>query len=70
MELNKSKYLNDVLESHKMRHIKDFSDKVSKKKSEIIQKLAKHYSTLQRYDAFTSGSMAKHTAINIKFTMM
>lgn len=53
-----------------MRHIKDFSDKVSKKKSEIIQKLAKHYSTLQRYDAFTSGSMAKHTAINIKFTMM
>ena len=67
MELNKSKYLNDVLESHKMRHIKDFSDKVSKKKSEIIKKLAKHYSTLQRYDAFTSGSMAKHTAINIKF---
>ena len=67
MELNKSKHLNDVLESHKMRHIKDFGDKVSNRKSEIIQKLARHYSHSIRYDAFTSGSMAKHTAINIKF---
>lgn len=67
MELNKSKHLNDVLESHKMSHIKNFSSKVLNKKLEIIQKLAKHYSTPLRYDAFTSGSMAKHTAINIKF---
>lgn len=67
MELNKNKHLNDALESHKMSHIRDFSNKVLERKSEIIQKLANHYATSQRYDAFTSGSMAKHTAINIKF---
>lgn len=67
MELNRNKHLNDVLESHKMMHIRMFSQKVLLRKSEIIQKLANHYGTSQRYDAFTSGSMAKHTAINIKF---
>lgn len=67
MEFNKNKHLNDVLESHKMRHIKDFSDKVLSRKSEIIDKLAEHYDTDLRYDAFISGSMAKHTAINTKF---
>lgn len=67
MVFNKKEHLNDVLESHKMRHIKDFSDKVLSRKSEILEKLAKHYDTDLRYDAFISGSMAKHTAINIKF---
>ena len=49
-----------------MRHIQDFNEKVLAKKNEIVDELKAYYST-QAYPCFNSGSMAKHTAINLKF---
>lgn len=65
MEFDSNQHLADVLESHKMKHVKKFSDKVAAKKDEIIANLQDHYSS--NYNCFNSGSMAKYTATNIKF---
>lgn len=69
MSFDNSAHLQSVLDTHKMSHIQSFVDKVKKKRNEIVDNINSHYSTSQRYHAFNSGSMAKHTATNIKFDM-
>lgn len=64
MDINQ--HLSDVLFTHKMQHIKNEVDKFNAKKDEIISLLQSHYSSTS-YPSFMSGSMAKHTATNIKF---
>lgn len=69
MSFDNSTHLQNVLDTHKMSHVQAFVDKVKKKRTEIVDNINSKYSTSQRYNAFNSGSMAKHTATNIKFDM-
>ncbi|MBD5226329.1 MAG: hypothetical protein HDS68_10285 [Bacteroidales bacterium] len=64
--MDKNKHLNNVLYTHKMQHIKDEVSKFLTKKEEITSLLLEKYSAIS-YAPFMSGSMAKHTATNIKF---
>lgn len=66
MDIDKNEYLKDVLESHKMKHVQDFVNKVKQRSEEIKSKLHNHYGD-KKYSSFGSGSFAKHTAINVKF---
>lgn len=66
MSFDRNVHLNDVIESHKMSHIQTFVDKVKEKRDEIKEKLSEHYGS-DKYSSLNSGSMAKHTATNIKF---
>ncbi len=66
--MNKTEYLNEVLETHKMSKIQVLLDKYSKKQLEIKNAITEHYGS-NIYSIFMSGSFAKHTAINIKFDM-
>lgn len=66
MAFDKNVHLSDVLESYKMKHIQIFLDKVNIKRDEIKEKLSTHYGS-NKYSSFNSGSMAKHTATNLKF---
>ena len=68
MSFDKNKYLDEVLQTHKMHHIQKFVDKVKAKREEIKQLISDHYGS-KKYTAFNSGSIAKHTATNIKFDM-
>ena len=68
MEYNKSLHLQNVLETHRMRHVQSFVDKMTVKRSEITSFLKQKYGGYA-YDPFNSGSMAKHTATNVKFDM-
>lgn len=68
MAFDNNKHLQEVLDTHKMKHIQSFVDKVSKKREEIKDKMAEHYGE-KKYNSMNSGSMAKHTATNIKFDM-
>ena len=68
MSFDKNKYLDEVLETHKMHHIQKFVDKVKAKREEIKHLIADYYGN-KKYTAFNSGSIAKHTATNIKFDM-
>ena len=66
--MNRNQHLQDVLESHRMKHVQKFVDKMTKRKDEIATFLKDEYGS-DAYDTFNSGSMAKHTATNIKFDM-
>lgn len=66
--MNRNQHLQDVLESHRMKHVQNFVDKMTKRKDEIATFLKDEYGS-DAYDTFNSGSMAKHTATNIKFDM-
>ena len=66
--MNRNQHLQDVLESHRMKHVQKFVDKMTKRKDEIATFLKDEYVS-DAYDTFNSGSMAKHTATNIKFDM-
>lgn len=66
MSFDRNVYLSDVIESYKMSHIQTFVDKVKAKRDEIKDKLSEHYGSA-KYLSFNSGSMAKHTATNVKF---
>ncbi len=68
MSIDKSKYLQDTLDSYKMKHIPSEVDAFKSKRDEITNALEDHYGSKQ-YDCFNSGSFAKHTAINIKYDM-
>ena len=68
MSFDKNKYLGDVLETHKLHHVQEFVNKVQTKRDEIKLVLSNHYGN-KKYSAFNSGSIAKHTATNIKFDM-
>lgn len=68
MSFDKNKYLSDVLQTHKLHHVQKFVDKVQAKRDNIKKVLSDHYGN-KKYTAFNSGSIAKHTATNIKFDM-
>ena len=68
MSIDRNKYLGEVLHTHKLRHIEEFVKKVKDKRDEIKEVMSEHYGE-KKYTAFNSGSMAKHTATNIKFDM-
>ena len=68
MSIDKNKYLNDVLQTHKLHHVQEFLDKVQAKREEVKKLMSEHYGN-NKYTAFNSGSIAKHTATNIKFDM-
>lgn len=68
MSIDKNKYLDEVLHTHKLHHIQKFVDKVKAKREEIKKVMSDHYGN-KKYTAFNSGSIAKHTATNIKFDM-
>lgn len=64
----KSNYLQEVLETHKMKHIKDVFDKYRDRRNEIKDFLNSEYGS-KIYSPFDSGSYSKHTAINTKFDL-
>ena len=66
MSFDRDKYLGEVLHTHKLRHIEKFVAKVKAKRDDIKKVMSDHYGD-KKYTAFNSGSMAKHTATNIKF---
>ncbi len=68
MSIDKNAHLAEVLKTHKMSHVQDFANRVKSKADEIKEKLSNHYGT-EKYTSYNSGSMAKHTATNIKFDM-
>lgn len=68
MSIDKNAHLAEVLKTHKMSHVQDFVNRVKSKADEIKDKLSNHYGT-NKYTSFNSGSMAKHTATNVKFDM-
>lgn len=66
MTETKQKYLEKVLQTHKMSHIEKLVDKHKEKRDEIKEKIETQYSN-NIYTPMNSGSFAKHTAINVKF---
>ena len=51
-----------------MKHVQSFVDKMTDRRNEIAGFLKTNYGS-DAYNTFNSGSMAKHTATNIKFDM-
>lgn len=68
MAVNKREYLDNVLETHRMKHIDNLVQKFKKKRGEIKEALEENY-TSNIYSPLNSGSFGKHTAINIKFDL-
>jgi hypothetical protein len=66
MATDKTKHLECVLESHKIRKNQELLDKHVNKRDEIVESLKEKYES-DLYDPFDSGSYAKHTAVNKKF---
>lgn len=68
MAIDKNNHLREVLDTHKMRHVQNFVNKVKNRRDEIKIKMHDHYSS-EKYSSFDSGSFAKHTATNVKFDL-
>jgi len=68
MGFDKSDYLLNVLETHKMKHIDSLFDKFKERRKEIKEKLEEKFGD-DIYSPFNSGSYAKHTAVNAKFDL-
>ena len=68
MNKTKQDYLQEVLETHRMSHIDTLTDKYKTKRKEVKEKLENNYAS-KVYSPMSSGSFAKHTAINIKFDL-
>ena len=68
MALNKTDYLTDVLETHRMSKIEGLVNKFKAKRDDVKSALSEHYGD-NIYYPFDSGSFKKHTAINIKFDL-
>ena len=68
MAFSNTQHLLDVLETHRMKHVQAFVDKMSAKRDEIAKAISTYYNG-SCYEPFNSGSMAKHTATNVKFDM-
>ncbi len=64
--MSESEYLQEVLETYRMRHIDTLRRKYLKKRDEVKEALEKEY-TSTMYNPINSGSYAKHTMINNKF---
>jgi len=67
MNFDKNKYLDRVLESHKMKHVNYLMEKYKNKREEVKDSLEEKFSDGKVTRAINSGSYAKHTAINTKF---
>jgi len=67
MGFDKSRHLQRVIKSHKMRHVQTTMDKYIKKREEIKDALATYYTDMRATRAINSGSFAKHSAINEKY---
>lgn len=67
MSLDKNKHLEEVLESHKLKHIQAKMDKFDEKRDKVKDVLETKFSGKIVTRAINSGSKAKHTAINLKF---
>lgn len=68
MSLNKSEYLAEVLETHRMSKIDNLVGEFKSKRDDVKSALLQHYAS-KIYSPFDSGSFKKHTAINIKFDL-
>ncbi|MBL7930254.1 MAG: nucleotidyltransferase [Bacteroidia bacterium] len=66
MATNKSKHLENVLESHRIKKEKDLLDKHTAKRDTIKEEMEEHFGS-NMYPPFNSGSLAKNTAVNTKF---
>lgn len=66
MSTDRSSYLWDVLNSHKVSKEEGLLDKFKEKRDTIKDSLKERFGE-NLYSPFNSGSFAKHTAINIKF---
>jgi len=66
MATDKNKYLENVLESHRIRKEQDLLNKHLAKRDAIKEEMEKHFASLM-YAPFNSGSLAKNTAVNTKF---
>ena len=69
MSLNKSKYLQQVLESYRMNHVADLMEKYIEKREIVKDALVEKFKEQIVTRAINSGSYAKHDAINIKFDL-
>ena len=69
MSFDKSKHLERVLESHKMKHVQKRTDKLIAKREKVKDALDNKYSDKKATRAINSGSLAKHTAMNRKYDM-
>jgi hypothetical protein len=69
MSLNKSKYLQGVLESYKMKHVSDLMEKYIEKREVVKEALVEKFKDQIATRAINSGSYAKHDAINTKFDL-
>ena len=67
MGFDKNKHLDNVLESHKMKHVDDRMEKYIIKREELKDALHDKFGDKIVSRAINSGSYAKHTAINTKF---
>ena len=54
MSFDKNKYLEDVLQTHKLQHIQEFVDKVKTKREEIKEVISDHYGN-EKYSTCTVG---------------
>ena len=43
MSIDKNKYLNDVLQTHKLHHVQEFLDKVQAKREKVKKLMSEHY---------------------------
>ncbi|MDN3596806.1 nucleotidyltransferase [Zunongwangia endophytica] len=66
--MDKSNYLNEVLDTHKMSHISSLLNKYRDKR-QLIKEAIEEKHRNQIYSPLNSGSYAKHTAINTKFDL-
>lgn len=64
----KSDYLQEVLETHRMKHVDETLEQYRAKRREIRDFLIAEYGT-NIYEPFNSGSYKKFTAINTKFDL-
>jgi len=69
MSLNKSEYLQQVLESYRMSHVADIMEKYIEKREVVKDALVEKFKYQIVTRAINSGSYAKHDAINIKFDL-
>ena len=65
-EFNKKEYLEDVLYSYAMPHVKDQTDAYKAAAERLMGAVEKHYGD-KVIKTFKSGSIAKRTSVNIKF---
>ena len=66
MATDRSKHLDEVLTSHKIKKEQTLLDKHIEKRKEVVGALQEKYGS-DLYTPFNSGSYAKHTAVNKKF---